>query len=230
MPGVALEALFLDLMVKLLGKLTLDDEVRPQDAHGSDTDAGLRGSIGSTKACEHDGACAAHGPEKGLRLILSVHSTLMDDVFGCWKASIDRYDSSTESGVNRIGVTNRVNGAALTWLAAASKGDAASQKRDGIARSPKRLAMDSAGRGRTGRGNHGRLSDDLPSFSDLVGHLVDYSGSKNRRDEGSKETKSWSTKQERCCRGGIERIGGRSRWEAWKSKDRQRTIALALDL
>lgn len=90
MPAEALETLSFDLMDKLLRVLTLDDEVRPQDAHSSDTDARLRGSVGSTKACEHDGARAAHRAEKRLEFILSVHITLMDDVFGCWEASVAR--------------------------------------------------------------------------------------------------------------------------------------------
>lgn len=46
--------------------LTLDDEVRPQDAHRSDANARLGGPVRGTKACEHDGASAAHGAEERL--------------------------------------------------------------------------------------------------------------------------------------------------------------------
>lgn len=48
-------------------KRTLDDEIRPEDTHGSDTNTGLGGSVGGAEAGEDDGCGAAHGAEEGLK-------------------------------------------------------------------------------------------------------------------------------------------------------------------
>lgn len=47
-------------------ELTLDDQVRTQDTHGSDTNTGLGRAVRGTQAGEHDGGRAAHGAEEGL--------------------------------------------------------------------------------------------------------------------------------------------------------------------
>ena len=47
-------------------KLTLDDEIRPQNTHGRHTDTRLGSSIGGAEASEHDGARAAHRAEERL--------------------------------------------------------------------------------------------------------------------------------------------------------------------
>ena len=46
--------------------LTLDDQVRAEDTHGRDTNTGLGGTVGSTKAGKDNGGGAAHGTEEGL--------------------------------------------------------------------------------------------------------------------------------------------------------------------
>lgn len=45
---------------------TLDNEIRPQDTHGGDTDTSLCGTVGSAEAGEDDGARAAHCSEERL--------------------------------------------------------------------------------------------------------------------------------------------------------------------
>lgn len=45
---------------------TLDDQVRSEDGHSTDTDTSLGSSIGSSEAGEDDGRGAAKGTEKGL--------------------------------------------------------------------------------------------------------------------------------------------------------------------
>ena len=50
----------------VLGRLTLDDQVRAEDTHGRDTNTSLGGTVGSTKAGEDNGGGAAHGTEEGL--------------------------------------------------------------------------------------------------------------------------------------------------------------------
>ena len=50
---------------------TLDDEIRPQDTHGRDTDAGLCGAVGGAEASEDDGAGATHRSEERLFDMLS---------------------------------------------------------------------------------------------------------------------------------------------------------------
>ena len=50
----------------VLGVHTLDDEIRSQNTHGSDTNTGLRGTVGRAQAGEDDGSRAAHGAEEGL--------------------------------------------------------------------------------------------------------------------------------------------------------------------
>jgi len=47
-------------------KPTLDNKVRPEDTHGRNADAGLRGSIGGAKAGEYNGRCATHGTKERL--------------------------------------------------------------------------------------------------------------------------------------------------------------------
>jgi hypothetical protein len=49
-----------------LGNHTLDDQIRPEDTHGADTDTGLGGTVRGTEAGEDDGCGAAHGTEEGL--------------------------------------------------------------------------------------------------------------------------------------------------------------------
>lgn len=46
---------------------TLDNQIRSEDTHGSDTDTRLGGTIGSTQTGEDDGAGAAHCTKEGLR-------------------------------------------------------------------------------------------------------------------------------------------------------------------
>ncbi len=50
---------------------TPDDEVGPQDAHGSDADARLGCSVRRAEACKDDGGRATHGTEEGLRVWVS---------------------------------------------------------------------------------------------------------------------------------------------------------------
>jgi hypothetical protein len=45
---------------------TLDDQVRAEDTHGADADAGFGSAVCSSKACKDDGGRAAHGPEERL--------------------------------------------------------------------------------------------------------------------------------------------------------------------
>lgn len=45
---------------------TLHDEIRSENTHCSNANAGLGGSVGSTEAGEDDGCGAAHGAEEGL--------------------------------------------------------------------------------------------------------------------------------------------------------------------
>ena len=52
----------------VLGRLTLDDQVRAEDTHGRDTNTSLGGTVGSTKAGEDNGGGAAHGTKEGLRM------------------------------------------------------------------------------------------------------------------------------------------------------------------
>jgi hypothetical protein len=48
------------------GPRTLDDQVRAEDTHSSDTDTRLGGTVRGTKTGEDNGAGAAHGTEEGL--------------------------------------------------------------------------------------------------------------------------------------------------------------------
>ena len=62
---------------------TLDDEIRSQDTHCGDTDTCFRGTVGSTEACEYDGARAAHRSEERLSHIISVKLiSLLRDISG----------------------------------------------------------------------------------------------------------------------------------------------------
>jgi hypothetical protein len=56
------------------GRRTLDDEIRPQDTHGRDTDAGFCSTIGGAEAGEDDGARAAHRSEERLSRSVSMAS------------------------------------------------------------------------------------------------------------------------------------------------------------
>jgi len=47
------------------GNNVLDDEIRAEDTHGSDTNTGLGSTVRGTKAGEDDGCCAAHGTKEG---------------------------------------------------------------------------------------------------------------------------------------------------------------------
>lgn len=51
---------------------TLDDQVRPEDTHGGDTDAGLGGAVGGAEAGEDDGGHAAHRSEERLSCHVSI--------------------------------------------------------------------------------------------------------------------------------------------------------------
>ena len=51
-------------------RLTLDDQVRAQDTHGSDTNTRLGGTVRGTQAGEDDSGGAAHGTEEGLKSML----------------------------------------------------------------------------------------------------------------------------------------------------------------
>jgi hypothetical protein len=55
------------------GRHTLDDEIRSENTHGTDTDAGLGCAVGGAEAGEDDGGGAAHGTEEGLRSRVSYH-------------------------------------------------------------------------------------------------------------------------------------------------------------
>lgn len=46
--------------------LTLDDQVRAQDTHGSNTNTGFGRAVRGTEAGEDNGSSAAHGAEEGL--------------------------------------------------------------------------------------------------------------------------------------------------------------------
>ena len=48
------------------GGRTLDDEIRSENTHGSNTDTRLGSSVRGAKAGEDDGCSAAHGAEEGL--------------------------------------------------------------------------------------------------------------------------------------------------------------------
>lgn len=50
----------------LRSRRTLDDQVRPEDTHGRDTDTSLCGTVGGTEAGEDDGGRAAHRSEERL--------------------------------------------------------------------------------------------------------------------------------------------------------------------
>jgi len=47
------------------GNDVLDNQVRPEDTHGGDTNAGLGGTVGSAEAGEDDGGHAAHRSKEG---------------------------------------------------------------------------------------------------------------------------------------------------------------------
>lgn len=47
------------------GNNVLDDQIGAENTHGSNTDAGLGGTVGGTEASEDDGAGAAHGTKEG---------------------------------------------------------------------------------------------------------------------------------------------------------------------
>ena len=50
---------------------TLDDQVRPEDTHGGNTNTGLCGTVGGTEAGEDDGGHASHRSKE--RLLFSQH-------------------------------------------------------------------------------------------------------------------------------------------------------------
>ena len=50
---------------------TLDDQVRPEDTHGGNTNTGLCGTVGGTEAGEDDGGHASHRSKE--RLLQSQH-------------------------------------------------------------------------------------------------------------------------------------------------------------
>jgi hypothetical protein len=45
---------------------TLDDQIRSEDTHGADTDAGFGCTVGGAEAGEDDGGHAAHRSKEGL--------------------------------------------------------------------------------------------------------------------------------------------------------------------
>jgi hypothetical protein len=47
---------------------TLDNQIRPENTHGADTDTRFCGSVSSTKACEHDGGGTAHSTKEWLHI------------------------------------------------------------------------------------------------------------------------------------------------------------------
>ena len=53
---------------------TLDDQVRPEDTHGRDTNTSLCGTVGGTEAGEDDGGRAAHRSEERLLFNVSFHN------------------------------------------------------------------------------------------------------------------------------------------------------------
>jgi hypothetical protein len=75
---------------------TLDDEIRSQDTHGGDTDAGFRGAVGGAEAGEDDGAGAAHRSEERLVFVVSAvfFQCIGLSLFAAWRCEIGHIDAS----------------------------------------------------------------------------------------------------------------------------------------
>lgn len=69
---------------------TLDDQVRPEDTHGGDTDAGLCGTVGGAEAREDDGGHAAHRSEERLLWQVSTYPGLNCSPVTAWFGPLPR--------------------------------------------------------------------------------------------------------------------------------------------